>query len=177
MPARRTVLTAIGHDRPGLVEEVTAFVLERGGSIEESRMANLLGRFAIAMLVTGDAAAVERITADVEQLTALTGVDARFTPVDDPRAGEPKQTYRLLAEAFDQPGLVHEVADVFRRHGVNIETLDTTLRSAPETGAPLFAIDAVVAVPGDTLDPVLEQDLDSACEAMNISWTLTKEDR
>ena len=33
----RTVLTAIGEDRPGLVEEVSEFVFARGGSIENSR--------------------------------------------------------------------------------------------------------------------------------------------
>ena len=174
---RRTVLTAIGQDRPGLVEQVSAFVLERGGSIEESRMANLLGRFAIAMLVTGDDAAVERITADVGDLMQRTGVDARFTGVDHSGDAEPKQTYRFAAEALDQPGLVHEVADVFARHGVNIETLDTTLVSAPETAAPLFAMNGVVAVPDDAVYADLQQELGRACDAMNISWTLTNEER
>jgi glycine cleavage system transcriptional repressor len=47
---RNIVLTAIGADRPGLVEEVSEFVLARGGSIEDSRMANLQGQFAIITL-------------------------------------------------------------------------------------------------------------------------------
>jgi glycine cleavage system regulatory protein len=34
----RTVLTAIGEDRPGLVEEVSEFVFVRGGGIENSRI-------------------------------------------------------------------------------------------------------------------------------------------
>jgi len=41
--SERTVLTAIGEDRPGLVEEVSEFVSARGGSIENSRMANMQG--------------------------------------------------------------------------------------------------------------------------------------
>jgi predicted amino acid-binding ACT domain protein len=46
------VLTAIGADRPGLVDEVSAYVLERGGNLEDSRMLNLHGQFAMMMLVS-----------------------------------------------------------------------------------------------------------------------------
>ena len=42
---RHAVLTAIGDDRPGLVAEVTRYVLERGGNLEDSRMVNLHGQF------------------------------------------------------------------------------------------------------------------------------------
>ena len=44
---------------------------------------------------------------------------------------------------LDQPGLVHEVANILRGHGVNIETMDTKLEAAPETGAPIWSSDQV----------------------------------
>jgi ACT domain len=51
---RRVVLTAIGDGRPGLVEELSALALERGASIEESRMMNMHGQFTIAVLLNLD---------------------------------------------------------------------------------------------------------------------------
>ncbi len=51
-PAPR-VLTAVGDDRPGLVDEVTRYITERGGNLEDSRMVNLRGQFAMMMLVAG----------------------------------------------------------------------------------------------------------------------------
>jgi glycine cleavage system transcriptional repressor len=162
----RVVLTAIGEDRPGLVEAVSRFVRERGGSIEESRMANLMGQFAIAMLVSGDPSALET---DLPELTAATGIEARLSPVttDTKRTGD---TYRFDARALDQPGLVHEVAEVFREHGANVETFDSTIEPAPVSGSPVFAMTAVVSFDGDRT--ALEQDLDRACDALGIDWTL-----
>jgi glycine cleavage system regulatory protein len=55
------ILTAIGTDRPGIVDEVSQFIFDRGGNIEDSRMVNLRGQFAIMVLVGGGGAGV-RVT-------------------------------------------------------------------------------------------------------------------
>ena len=41
------VLTALGPDRPGLVNEISAMVLAAGANLEDSRMAILGGEFAL----------------------------------------------------------------------------------------------------------------------------------
>jgi glycine cleavage system transcriptional repressor len=172
----RVVLTAIGADRPGLVEEVSEFLLERGGSIEESRMANLLGQFAIALLVTGDDDAVARIVGDVDVLRRETGIDATFTPV----GGEPAPAgrhYRFEAKAADQPGLVHRVADVLRRFDANIEQLDTTLEAAPITGTPTFAMSIVLSVPTGVAIEDVQQELERICAELDLDWRLEAAER
>jgi glycine cleavage system transcriptional repressor len=45
--SRHAILTAIGADRPGLVEEVSQFIFAHGGNIADSRMVNLRGQFAM----------------------------------------------------------------------------------------------------------------------------------
>jgi glycine cleavage system transcriptional repressor len=170
---RHTIITAIGEDRPGLVEEVSEFVFQRGGSIQESRMANMLGQFAIAMLVCGTKESIDRITGDIDILTSETAIDVRVTPVVPPEPEEQTTTYLLVGRALDQPGLVHQIADVLRRFEVNIEALETTLEPAPVTGAPIFAMDLVVTVPVDASLPQLIDELGGVCEALNIDWTLT----
>jgi glycine cleavage system transcriptional repressor len=171
----RTVLTAIGRDRPGLVEEVSEFLLERGGSIEESRMANLLGQFAIALLVTGTPEAIDAIVRDVDVLRSATGVDATFTPVDEPAETAAATRYRLTAEALDQQGLVHRVADVLRRLAVNIESMETTLRPAPITGSPIFAMTILLSVPEDVAIEAVRSALGPVCEEIDIDWKLEAE--
>lgn len=172
---RRTVLTAIGRDRPGLVEEVSEFLLERGGSIEESRMANLLGQFAIALLVTGSDEAIERVVADADVLRQVTGIDATFTPVDEPAEAPAGSRYRLTAEALDQQGLVHRVADALRRLAVNIESMETTLRPAPITGSPIFAMTILLSVPEDVAIDAVRRELGPVCDEIDIDWKLEAE--
>ena len=169
---RHTIITAIGEDRPGLVEEVSEFVFECGGSIQESRMANMLGQFAIAMLVCGTKEAIDRITSGIDVLTSQTAIDIRVTPVEPPEDEEQTTTYLLVGRALDQPGLVYQVADVLRRFEVNIEALETTLEPAPVTGAPVFAMDLVVSVPTGASVDELRAELGTVCESLNIDWTL-----
>lgn len=168
MDTARTVLTAIGRDRPGLVEEVTEFFLERGGNVEESRMANLLGQFAIAVLVSGSQESIDRIAADADALRTQTGLDLQLTPVAAARQ-EPRPSFRFRGQAVDAPGLVHEVADVFRAHDANIESLSTGIEPAPVTGAPVFTIDAVVTA---TAVDALAAALQPVCERLDITWEL-----
>jgi glycine cleavage system transcriptional repressor len=169
----RTVLTAIGEDRPGLVEEVSEFVSTRGGSIEESRMANMHGHFAIVMVIAGRHEAIDRITADLETLSAAAGIHARLSPVRGVDVEPiPRLPYRLTGRALDQSGLVHQVANVLRNLNVNNETMETELESAPVTGAPIFAMQLVIAVPHDTPIPQLREQLAAVCDSLNIDWQL-----
>ena len=170
---RHTVLTAIGEDRPGLVEEVSEFVFARGGSIEDSRMANLQGQFAIVMLIGGTQEAIDRVTTDLEALSSQTGIHAQLTPAV-PRGlpAAPRLPYRLTGRALDQTGLVHQVANLLRSLNVNIESMETTLEAAPVTAAPVFAMDLIIAVPVDTAIQKLRDELAHVCDSLNIDWHL-----
>jgi len=169
----RTVLTAIGEDRPGLVEEVSEFVFARGGSIEDSRMANMQGQFAIVMVIGGTHQAIDQITTDLETLSLKTGIHARLTPAA--RAGfeaTRRLPYRLTGRALDQSGLVHLVANRLHSLNVNIENMETALEAAPVTGAPIFAMDLVIAVPYDAPIQKLRDELAAVCDSLNIDWQL-----
>lgn len=169
------MLTAIGKDRPGLVEEVSEFVFSRGGSIEDSRMANLHGRFAIAISIAGSAEAINRIASDLDALAGKTWIHAQLTPAVRGDGGGPagsRVRFRLSGRALDQAGLVHQVANVLRSLGVNIESMETTLEAAPETGAPVFAMELLVAAPADLPAERLEGELGRVCEPLNIDWKL-----
>ncbi len=171
--SRHTVLTAIGADRPGLVEEVSEFVFARGGSIEDSRMANLQGQFAIVMLIGGTQEAIARVTADLGALSSRTGIRAQLTPaLATGREAAPRLPYRLTGRALDQAGLVHQVAALLRSLDVNIESMDTKLEPAPVTAAPVFAIDLVIAVPVGTAIQTLRDELARVCDSLNIDWQL-----
>jgi glycine cleavage system transcriptional repressor len=170
----RFVLTSIGADRPGLVDEVTRFILERGGNLEDSRMVNLHGHFAMVMLVAGDEATAGRPVADLAELARAAGIRAELTAaVAHERPSPAAIPYRLNTTAMDHPGLVQSVAHVLGQLGVNIESADTTLKPAPMTGAPLFAMELVLAVPATTRVSELRERLAEVCDDLNIDWQLT----
>lgn len=170
----QAVLTAIGEDRPGLVEEVSEFVFAHGGTIGDSRMANLQGQFAIMMLVGGTEGVLERLRHDLGALESQARIHVELTDTPSSGARQPARVpYRLTGRALDQPGLVHVVAALLRGLDVNIESMDTTLEAAPVTGAPVFAMDLVIAVPAQASVRTLRAELEAVCDPLNIDWHLT----
>ncbi len=68
------VLTAVGPDRPGLVNDLSSLIAAAGANLEDSRMAILGGEFAVILLISASADALERtrrLGADVESETGL----------------------------------------------------------------------------------------------------------
>ena len=111
---RHAVLTAIGDDRPGLVAEVTRYVLERGGNLEDSRMVNLHGQFAMMMLVAGPDEVIDRVLDGISQLERDAGVHAELH-VAEPggkAAVSAAMPYKLNTWAMDHPGLMRSIAQL-----------------------------------------------------------------
>jgi len=171
---QHVILTAIGPDHPGLVDEVTLFVAECGGNLEDSRMVNLRGQFAMMMLVAAPADAVRRLRDGLGELQAASGLHAE---VQIAAAGRPSTSaalpYKLSTWAMDHPGLMQSVAHLLGELGVNIESAESSLHPAPYTNAPLFEMELVLAVPQSTHVAALREALGRLCDELNIDWHLT----
>lgn len=171
------ILSAIGADRPGLVDEVSSFIFQRGGNIGDSRMVNLRGQFAMMLLVSGDREVMQRVQADLEDLAQRTQLQTDFRPAEkqsgstSPAAGA-AIPYRLTATALDQSGLVHRIAHLLREVNINIESMDTRLAAAPYTGAPVFEMEVVMTIPRSVAVQSLRKKLGELCDELNIDWQL-----
>ena len=172
------ILTAIGVDRAGLVDEVSRYIFDRGGNIEDSRMVNLRGQFAMMLLVSGDAAVISRINDEQSRLEELSGlhVDVRESPEParptSPVAGSQSMPFVFVATAVDRAGIVHRLSHLLRELSVNIESLETRLTAAPYTGAPVFEVEAVLSVPRATPVSQLRQKLGALGDELNMDWEL-----
>jgi glycine cleavage system regulatory protein len=143
MPAT-LVLTVIGEDRPGIVEQLSDQVLAAGGNWEESRMARLAGKFAGILRVSVEP---ERVAALTSQLTTsnpdLTVVVEEAGARPDPGS----RTLRLELVGNDHPGIIRDISRVLAHAGVNIEELETDVTSAPMSADTLFRARARLRVP------------------------------
>jgi glycine cleavage system transcriptional repressor len=177
------ILTAVGVDRAGLVDEVSQFIYDRGGNIEDSRMVNLRGLFAMMVLVGGDEAVIGKLRHEQARLAELSGlqVEVRPTPERPPAgaatsvaAGAGALPFRFVATAVDRAGIVHEISHLLRAMNVNIESLETRLSPAPYTGSPVFEMEAILSAPRNTPVNQLRQRLAALCDEMNMDWELTR---
>jgi glycine cleavage system transcriptional repressor len=74
----------------------------------------------------------------------------------------------VTAEAIDREGIVRAVARALHVAGVNIVSLETTAFDAPETGSPLFRLEARVDVPSATGVEAVSRALEGVATAENL---------
>lgn len=133
-----SVLTAIGADRVGIAEAVATLVASRGGNIEESKMAVLGGEFAAILLVSMPGEALAALDAQLAGLERELDLHLELKRTTQPRNTASGRPYFLETVSLDTPGIVQAVTSLLKRHGINIEELETETQPAPWTGAPMF---------------------------------------
>jgi glycine cleavage system transcriptional repressor len=178
MSMSHVLLTTVGVDRPGIVEELAGWIAGHGGNIEDSRMAQLAGEFATLVLVAGDEGLAGRLEATrgaFEEGARLAVFVRPVTPRQLAAAGEPQLRYRLRATSIDHAGIVHQVAGLLRANGINIVSAETRRTSAPFSGAPVFVLDMEVDVPAGLPVARLRARLTEFGERENIDVVLGAE--
>ncbi|HEV8293320.1 MAG TPA: ACT domain-containing protein [Tepidisphaeraceae bacterium] len=169
------ILTAIGADRPGLVDEVSEFIFQRGGNIEDSRMVNLRGQFAMMVLIGAAEQTLSRLKSELWQLQQQSHLQIELRLASEARTASAQAIpYRLTATAIDQPGLVHRLSHLLRGAEVNIESLETHLKPAPITGTPMFEMELVISVPRSTSIARLKEQIAAMCGELNIDFELER---
>jgi glycine cleavage system regulatory protein len=168
------VLTVIGDDKPGIVEQMSSLVTDAGANWEESRMARLAGKFAGVLRVSVDS---ERADALAERLRTLHA--GGLTIVVEPSAAAESagsRLYSLDLVGHDQPGIVRTIAEALARHRVNIEELETEVTSAPMSGETLFHARARLAVPSSVTVERLRAVLEALAGNLMVEVSLDEGD-
>ena len=168
------VLTAIGPDRPGIVNDVSEFLLKNGSNIEDSRMATLGGEFALMLLVSGPAGATALIQKEFSTFANKLGltVTAKETPSSPARPDKGFVPFQVRVVGLDHEGIVHQFAHTLYQLSANIESLETQAVSAPVTGAPMFALTMRVAIPPHVSLSELRSKLQTAGDEVNVDVTV-----
>ena len=149
-------------------------IAERGGNLEDTRMVNLRGQFAMIMLVAGGQTAMSRLQDGLDTLRRDNNLHVELRPVDDGgQCRAPALPFRLNTWAMDHPGLMQAVSHLLGELNVNRESVESTLRPAPYTNAPLFEMELVLSVPVYTHVAELREQLGNLCDELNIDWRLT----
>jgi len=169
------LITAVGGDRPGIVDDLSRLAYDLDLNIEDSRMALLGGEFAALMLVRGGSDCRQRLEDRKQDFERESGLALFIRPAQAPRAipGQPALPYALSATALDHPGIVFRVTSLLRSHGINIVSAETRTSHAPFTGTPVFTLDMEMDIPAGVSVPRLRDELRGLGERENIDFELT----
>ncbi|MDH3342728.1 MAG: glycine cleavage system protein R [Gammaproteobacteria bacterium] len=165
---QKLVITALGADRPGIVNELSNSLFTHQLNIEDSRMSILGGEFAILLLVTGSDKAIKQFIDNKDE--AETALNMTLT-VKTTEVAEPSHTlvpYDVEVISIDQPGIVHKLASFFSNKQVNIVDLETDRYAAPHTGTPMFSLQMTISIPADINIAGLREEFLTMCDELNL---------
>lgn len=166
------VLTVIGDDRPGLVEQLATAISQHKGNWLESSMSHLAGKFAGIVCISVPQAQLEALRT---ALAGLSGLRITAETSVEEKAAATKACGRRLKLSLvghDRIGIVREVSQVLARHAVNVEDLSTYTASAPMSADILFHATAELTASPALDARALTSDLEHLSNDLMVDITL-----
>jgi len=169
---KHLVISAIGKDRPGIVNQLSKAILDNNCNIEDSRMTVLGGEFALMLLISGTWNAIGKLEAMVSSLEKKLDLVIVAKPTGARTAKDNAMPYLVDVVAMDHPGIVHDVAEFFSGRHINIEDLNSWTYAAAHTGSPMFSLSMTISVPAELNIGKLRNEFTEFCDSRNLDATL-----
>ncbi|MDH5736909.1 MAG: glycine cleavage system protein R [Gammaproteobacteria bacterium] len=170
---KHIVITAVGKDRPGIVNDVSKVILNLGGNISDSHMSVLGGEFALHALVSGAEQAIASIEKELTTMQNQYGLSILIKHTE-PKQAIASSLLLIKVVSLDQPGIVHEISDYLADRSINIEEMETSSYAAAHTGTQMFQLDIQARAP-DALD--IDQFCDrfvEFCNEISLDASITR---
>ncbi len=168
------LISTTGTDRPGIVEEISEWIFQQGGNIEESRMSRLGDEFATLILVSGDEGLRQELEQNRETFETAHNLNVILKHVhpEPPSYRTPYLRYSLRATSLDHPGIVHKVTSLLHQRSVNIVAAHTNKTHAPFSGTSVFHIYMEIDLPAEISVNHLRDELRDLGEHDKIDFVL-----
>ncbi len=169
----KLVISALGADRPGIVDELSTIIGQHSLNIEDSRMTKLGGEFAALLLVSGEQTSIDALQTQVNDIEQVLQMRLLIKLTSDTEAIDNALPYAVEVAALDHPGIVNNIANFFSQRNINIVNLQTESYSAAHTGSPMFALHMTIGIPADTNIAKLRESFMQVCDELNLDADLS----
>lgn len=162
------VVTALGEDRPGIVQEVSRAIADTGCNIEDSRMTVLGGEFAMLMMVSGRWNELAKLESALPNTARRMGLQVHLKRTESDEEAVQLLPYNVEVVSLDHPGIVTELAQFFASREINIHDMTTSSYAAAHTGTPMFSVHMTVEVPAGVHIATLRDEFMDFCDQLNL---------
>jgi glycine cleavage system transcriptional repressor len=168
----KLVISALGVDRPGLVDKLSNIIYDHALNIEDSRMTVLGGEFAILLLVAGEPSSLETLQSRRDEIEQALNMSLLMKPTTESISAADTIPCSVEVTSLDNPGIVHKITSFFSKRDINIVNLQTERYFAPHTGSPIFTLHMTIAISPATNIEELRDTFMDACDRLNLDAEL-----
>lgn len=160
------IISYVGVDRPGLVDQISKIVHQAGGSWQSSRSVNLAGMFSGMVQVVFDANQSSGLENTLKQLQS-DSLQISLIPIKS-EATRGGLLLEIRVMGSDRTGIVQELSSALSNLGVNLEELETDVAPAPMSGELTFTAIAKVSLPEDLNIDLIRQSLEDLSDDLIV---------
>jgi glycine cleavage system transcriptional repressor len=162
------VISAVGGNPTSMVNELARVILDCGGNIKESRMAQMGSDFGVLLLVSGNWHTISRLEGELGRYGESNGVTMQFRRTEPRRMGKELLPYAVDVVGLDQPGIVHNLSGFFAARKVEIGEVATRSYAASHTGAQMFSVQMFINIPSSVHIAGLREEFMEFCDQLNV---------
>jgi len=147
---KRYIMTAFGHDRTGILAEVSKVLYQNGCNLEDSEMTRLADEIALIFLFSSSREDIEEVLSrEFHRLEVEKGLPTYFRRVKDkPDLEEISGTkHNLHVEGIDQVGIIYRISVFLSENDINIIHLRSERNLSPLSGTAIYKIDLEIRRP------------------------------
>ena len=165
------ILTAIGPDKPGLVELLSTTLAEHRANWQQSSMSRLAGQFAGILIASVDNDKLDHLLVALDAL-ASKGLSVSVVTETGEAEAPQGQPHTLELIGHDKPGIVRDISRALAALQISVEELETEVVSGSMSAEQLFKARAALLVPdGVDLDD-LQDNLEAIASDLMVDITL-----
>jgi len=169
------VLSMIGPDKGGIVNNLATLADETGCFFADSRITVLGKEFAAVILLYGPWAAIAKLENNLPAFAENNELNIETRRTQMPELEGNAMPYMVHVIAIENPHLVPMITNFFHEHEINTVELTTHRYRAQLTGAPMFSIMMTIHIPPDVKIADLRENFIIFCEDNNLDAILEPE--
>lgn len=165
-------ISVIGRPRGNVPLELFAAIRERGGEVEDCRIAQIGNRLIANLLVSGNWSTLGRLE------TALPGIAEKLNLLAHYERCEPRpfapdfRPYTAEVIAPQDPNLLVNILEFFQHQDVEVVEISTQKYQSTYTGAEMATVQMVLHVPVNQHPQALRESFMDLCDDLNADGIL-----
>jgi glycine cleavage system transcriptional repressor len=171
---KKTIITVIGPDRPGIIASLSGTLFKKGCNIENISQTTLQSEFAgICVVSIPDGVSLETLKKDMNNELSDQNLHVHIKDLDEgqPRKKESSTEPFIVSTCGpDRKGIVAMISRVIADAGINISNLKAMFEGGvnPDRNIMLFEVD----IPVGTDFPSLSEALKQTAETLDLDLTI-----
>lgn len=166
------VITALGKNGSGNLDQLVRSIKDCGCNINESRLSVMGSETAIFMQLSGPWDAIAKIEDTLPKLGKRLDIKITSNRTTQGNIRDNLMPYAIDVVAIDHIGIVYEIVNFIHENKISIQDMSTNTYRIDNSATTMFSMHMVINIPANTSISSIRGDFMDFCDRLNLDGVL-----